>query len=63
MHASNPSGAYGIPQSLPGSKMSAFGGDWRDSATAQIQWGLDYIDGRYGSPCGAWRAFGSKGWY
>jgi len=63
VHASNASGAYGIPQSLPGSKMSAFGGDWRDSATTQIRWGLDYIDGRYGSTCGAWRAFGSKGWY
>ena len=63
VHASNPSGAYGIPQTLPGSKMGAFGGDWRDSARTQIEWGLDYIDGRYGTPCGAWSAFGSKGWY
>ena len=63
MHAANPSGAYGIPQALPGSKMGAFGGDWRDSATTQIEWGLDYIDGRYGNPCGAWSAFGAKGWY
>ena len=63
VHASNPSGAYGIPQALPGSKMAAFGGDWRDSATTQIEWGLDYIDGRYGNPCGAWGAFRSKGWY
>lgn len=63
VHASNPSGAYGIPQALPGSKMGAFGGDWRDSATTQIEWGLDYIDGRYGDPCGAWSAFRSKGWY
>ena len=63
VHAANPSGAYGIPQALPGSKMSAFGADWRDSATTQIGWGLDYIDGRYGNPCGAWSALGSKGWY
>ena len=63
VHASNPSGAYGIPQALPGSKMGAFGGDWRDSAATQIEWGLDYIDGRYGNPCGAWSAFRSKGWY
>lgn len=63
VHAANPSGAYGIPQALPGSKMGAFGGDWRDSATTQIEWGLDYIDGRYGNPCGAWSAFGAKGWY
>ncbi len=62
-HAQNSSGAYGIPQALPGSKMGAFGGDWRDSAATQVAWGLDYIEGRYGSPCGAWRAFGSKGWY
>jgi hypothetical protein len=64
VHASNPSsGAYGIPQALPGSKMSAFGSDWQSNPVTQIEWGLDYIDGRYGSPCGAWNTFQSQGWY
>jgi hypothetical protein len=48
------SGAYGIPQSLPGSKMAANGSDWATNPVTQIQWGLDYIAGRYGTPCGAW---------
>ncbi len=60
VHASNPSGAYGIPQALPGSKM---GGDWRNDAAQQISWGLGYIKGRYGDPCGAWGSFQDKGWY
>ena len=60
VHAQNPSGAYGIPQALPGSKMGA---NWRDDAATQIAWGLGYINGRYGSPCGAWDAFEAKGWY
>ena len=60
VHASNPSGAYGIPQALPGSKM---GGDWRNDAAQQISWGLGYIKGRYGNPCGAWGSFQDKGWY
>ena len=47
------SGAYGIPQSLPGSKMSTSGGDWTTSARTQIEWGLGYIQARYSSPCGA----------
>ncbi len=64
LRATNPSsGAYGIPQALPGSKMSAYGSDWRSSARTQIEWGLSYIKGTYGSPCGAWSAFQSKGWY
>lgn len=57
------SGAYGIPQALPGSKMGAYGSDWRTNPVTQIQWGLAYIDSTYGSPCGAWNAFQSKGWY
>lgn len=62
--AANPySSAYGIPQSLPGSKMASHGSDWRTNPRTQIAWGLDYINGRYGSPCGAWNAFLSKGWY
>ena len=50
----NPSGAYGIPQALPGSKMATFGADWQTNPVTQIKWGLDYIKGRYKTPCGAW---------
>jgi len=57
------SGAYGIPQALPGSKMASAGGDWQTSAATQIAWGLGYISGRYGSPCGAWDHSQSVGWY
>jgi len=62
-HAANPSGAYGIPQAKPGSKMASAGSDWRNSATTQIKWGLGYIKSRYGSPCGAWAHSQSSGWY
>lgn len=62
-YAANPSGAYGIPQALPGSKMAAFGSDWKTNPATQIAWGLSYISGRYGDPCGAWSSFLSKGWY
>jgi uncharacterized protein YabE (DUF348 family) len=59
--AGNPSsGAYGIPQALPGSKM---GPNWQTDAAAQIQWGLGYIKGRYSTPCGAYSAWQAKGWY
>jgi hypothetical protein len=62
--ASNPSsGAYGIPQALPGSKMASAGPDWQTSATTQIRWGLGYIKSLYGSPCGAWEHEESAGWY
>ncbi|MEU4836323.1 lytic transglycosylase domain-containing protein [Streptosporangium sp. NPDC023615] len=57
------SGAYGIPQSLPGHKMASAGGDWQTNAATQIEWGLGYIKGRYGSPCGAWAHSQAKGWY
>jgi hypothetical protein len=57
------SGAYGIPQSLPGDKMASHGDDWETNPATQIAWGLDYIDGRYGSPCGAWSHSESNGWY
>lgn len=57
------SGAYGIPQALPGSKMASAGADWETNPATQITWGLSYITGRYGTPCGAWAAFQSKGWY
>lgn len=57
------SGAYGIPQSLPGSKMASVGADWATNPATQITWGLGYIQGRYGTPCGAWNASQAKGWY
>ncbi|HXH35421.1 MAG TPA: hypothetical protein VNJ54_13615 [Plantibacter sp.] len=57
------SGAYGIPQSLPGSKMASSGDDWRTNAATQINWGLNYIDDRYGSPCGAWAHSEAVNWY
>jgi len=57
------SGAYGIPQALPGSKMASAGADWQTNPATQITWGLGYIDKRYGSPCGAWGHFQSNGWY
>ena len=62
-HAANPSGAYGIPQALPGSKMSANGDDWHDNPVTQIKWGLGYIKGRYSTPCGAWQQSESTGSY
>ncbi|MET4159468.1 transglycosylase SLT domain-containing protein [Agromyces sp. PvR057] len=63
VYASNPSGAYGIPQALPGSKMSSAGADWATNPATQISWGLGYIAGRYGSACGAWNTSESQGWY
>lgn len=57
------SGAYGIPQALPGSKMATAGADWQSNAATQVAWGLGYISGRYGSPCGAWSHSQSVGWY
>ncbi len=57
------SGAYGIPQALPGSKMASVGPDWQSNAATQILWGLGYIDGRYGSPCAAWSHSQANGWY
>ncbi|SJN29619.1 putative secreted protein [Mycetocola reblochoni REB411] len=57
------SGAYGIPQALPGSKMASAGADWATNPATQITWGLGYIEGRYGSPCGAWGHSESVGWY
>lgn len=57
------SGAYGIPQALPGSKMASAGADWQTNPATQISWGLSYISGRYGSPCGAWAHSESVGWY
>lgn len=57
------SGAYGIPQALPGDKMATFGADWRTNPAVQIEWGLSYVSGRYATPCGAWSHFLNKNWY
>ncbi|MET0989165.1 MAG: lytic transglycosylase domain-containing protein [Glaciihabitans sp.] len=64
MYAQNKSsGAYGIPQALPGSKMASAGSDWATNAATQISWGLGYISGRYQTPCGAWTHSQAVGWY
>lgn len=57
------SGAYGIPQSLPGSKMAVMGADWRANYVTQVNWGLAYISARYDTPCGAWAHSEETGWY
>ena len=57
------SGAYGIPQALPGRKMASAGADWRTNPETQIDWGLSYIAGRSSTPCGAWASSQSRGWY
>lgn len=63
-YATNPSsGAYGIPQSLPAYKMASAGADWRTNPVTQIRWGLTYIQGRYGTPCGAWAHETAYYWY
>lgn len=63
VYAANPSGAYGIPQALPGSKMASAGADWATNPRTQITWGLNYIGARYLTPCGAWEHSQAKGWY
>jgi len=63
-NADNPSSdAYGIPQALPGSKMSSMGSDWSTNPVTQIRWGLQYISSRYGTPCGAWAKSQAVNWY
>jgi len=57
------SGAHGIPQALPGDKMAVYGADWYTNPETQIEWGLHYIQDRYGSPCGAWGFWTSNNWY
>jgi Transglycosylase SLT domain len=64
INATNPSsGAYGIPQALPGSKMATIASDWRTNPATQIIWGIEYMKDRYGSPCSAWGFKSSHGWY
>jgi hypothetical protein len=61
--AENPSGAYGIPQALPGSKMASAGADWQTDPATQIRWGLGYIKAIYGDPCKAWAFEEANGYY
>jgi hypothetical protein len=61
--AENASGAYGIPQALPGSKMASAGADWQTNPATQIKWGLGYIKSLYGTPCGAWAHEEADGYY
>ena len=62
--AENPSsGAYGIPQSLPGDKMASAGADWQTNPATQIRWGLGYIKATYGNPCNAWNFELANGYY
>ncbi|MET7716933.1 transglycosylase SLT domain-containing protein [Streptomyces sp. NPDC005407] len=62
--AQNPSsGAYGLVQALPGSKMSSAGADWQTNPATQIKWGLNYMNSRYDSPCGAWSFWQANHWY
>ncbi|WP_329547935.1 lytic transglycosylase domain-containing protein [Streptomyces sp. NBC_01356] len=57
------SGAYGLVQALPGSKMASAGSDWKTNPETQIKWGLNYMNDRYGSPVGAWNFWLANGWY
>ncbi|MDO0925963.1 transglycosylase SLT domain-containing protein [Streptomyces sp. TG1A-8] len=57
------SGAYGLFQALPGSKMASAGADWQTNPATQIKWGLNYMNGRYGSPCEAWSFWQANHWY
>jgi len=57
------SGAYGIPQALPGRKMASAGADWRTNPVTQVRWGLGYVRGRYGDACTALSHWRSHGWY
>lgn len=61
--AENASGAYGIPQSLPGDKMASAGADWQTDPATQIRWGLGYIKTVYGNPCSAWAFEEANGYY
>jgi hypothetical protein len=57
------SGAYGIPQSLPGRKMAEMGADWATNPETQVRWGVSYIKSRYGAPCGAMAHSNKFNWY
>jgi LysM repeat protein len=57
------SGAYGLVQAVPGSKMASAGSDWQTNPATQIKWGLRYMNSRYGSPCAAWSFWLAHKWY
>ncbi|MBL3668296.1 transglycosylase SLT domain-containing protein [Streptomyces sp. M2CJ-2] len=57
------SGAYGLVQALPATKMASAGSDWKTNPATQIEWGLGYMNERYGSPCAAWDFWQSNNWY
>ncbi|MFD9565816.1 transglycosylase SLT domain-containing protein [Streptomyces sp. NPDC059994] len=57
------SGAYGLVQALPASKMASAGADWKTNPATQIKWGLDYMNDRYGSPVDAWNFWQTHHWY
>jgi hypothetical protein len=64
VHATNASsGAYGLVQALPGSKMASAGADWKTNPATQIKWGLNYMNSRYGSPAAAWNFWSTHHWY
>ena len=57
------SGAYGIGQALPASKMAPFGADYLTNPITQVRWMISYVTGRYGSACGAWAFWQAHRWY
>ncbi|WP_055573776.1 transglycosylase SLT domain-containing protein, partial [Streptomyces prasinopilosus] len=57
------SGAYGLVQALPASKMASAGSDWKTNPATQISWGVGYMNERYGSPCAAWDFWQANNWY
>ncbi|MGW0463901.1 aggregation-promoting factor C-terminal-like domain-containing protein [Streptomyces sp. NPDC003027] len=57
------SGAYGLVQALPATKMASAGSDWKTNPATQIKWGLNYMNERYGSPNAAWAFWQANGWY
>lgn len=64
VHATNSSsGAYGLVQALPASKMASAGPDWKHNPATQIKWGLDYMNSRYGGPVKAWNFWQTHHWY
>lgn len=62
-HAGNADGSYGVPQALPGDKMSSAGADWRDNPLTQVRWMVGYLHNRYGSACNAWGFWQNHSWY
>ncbi len=64
VHATNPSsGAYGLPQALPGTKMASAGADWQVNPITQLRWMAGYVVDRYGGFCPAWAFWQKNSWY